>query len=368
MFGTDGSALIDELDAANADVARAYRRLFHAIAAVGDVGSWHDDGARDLAHWLSMRYGISTWKADRWIASARRLPELPAIAGAFATGDLSLDKTVELTRFATPQDERRLLTWARDVSVTSVRRRADRAARVDAEEVVADERARRLEWWWLDEGRRLGMSGELPAAQGAVVVRALERAAERLPAMPDEGQAWTLEARRADALVAICSNVIATDADPDRATVVLHARVDETGMLEEAEIEGATPVPRSVAERLVCDARIEVAFEDRDGDVVAVGRARREPTATMIRHLRYRDRGCRFPGCGTAAFTQAHHIRWWSRGGRTDLDNLVLICSFHHRLVHEYGWAIARSAAGEMRWITPYGERYRAGPRTAALV
>jgi predicted restriction endonuclease len=47
----------------------------------------------------------------------------------------------------------------------------------------------------------------------------------------------------------------------------------------------------------------------------------------MVRQIRYRDRGCRFPGCGTAAFTQAHHIRWWRHGGRTDLDNLLLICS-----------------------------------------
>jgi len=69
----------------------------------------------------------------------------------------------------------------------------------------------------------------------------------------------------------------------------------------------------------------------------------------MLRQLRYRDRGCRFPGCGANAFTQAHQIEWWSRGGRTDLGNLLLVCSFHHRLVHEHGWGIARSSDAEIR-------------------
>ena len=141
---------------------------------------------------------------------------------------------------------------------------------------------------------------------------------------------------------------------------------DEAGMLADAEIEGATAVARSVAERLVCDARIQVALTDRDDMVLGFTSTGREPSAAMLRHLRYRDRGCRFPGCGTASFTQAHHIRWWSHGGTTNLGNLVLICSFHHRLVLEHGWAIAREPSGEMRWITPDGERYRPGPRAPA--
>jgi hypothetical protein len=138
-------------------------------------------------------------------------------------------------------------------------------------------------------------------------------------------------------------------------------------LLSDAEIEGATAVPRSVAERLICDARVQVIVEDDAGDVVRASAARREPAPWMVRQLRYRDRGCRFPGCGTKAFTQAHHVRWWSRGGPTDLDNLVLVCSFHHRLVHEHGWAIRRHGA-EVTWITPDGERYRSGPRAPTSV
>jgi hypothetical protein len=82
----------------------------------------------------------------------------------------------------------------------------------------------------------------------------------------------------------------------------------------------------------------------------------------MMRQLRYRDQECRFPGCGARRFTQAHHIVWWEHGGSTDLQNLVLVCTFHHKLVHEYGWELGRDAGGTVAWFRPDGGRYRAGP------
>ncbi|HEY3208179.1 MAG TPA: HNH endonuclease signature motif containing protein [Actinomycetota bacterium] len=88
----------------------------------------------------------------------------------------------------------------------------------------------------------------------------------------------------------------------------------------------------------------------------------REPTAWMLRQLKYRDHECTFPRCGYRRYTQAHHIVWWERGGRTDLDNLVLVCSFHHKLVHEYGWSLRRDQDGTVTWFHPDGTRYRAGP------
>jgi hypothetical protein len=114
--------------------------------------------------------------------------------------------------------------------------------------------------------------------------------------------------------------------------------------------------------RLACNARVQVVLEDGAGLPVRLGRITRDPPAWMMRQLRYRDRECQFPGCGSRRFVQAHHIRWWEKGGRTDLENLVLLCAFHHRLVHEHGWRLCRDPDGTVRWFLPDGTRYPAGP------
>jgi hypothetical protein len=201
------------------------------------------------------------------------------------------------------------------------------------------------------------------AAQGAIVAKAIERAAESIPVMPDEADGWSASARRADALVGLCSTQVAQDSDPDRATVVSHAPLDVVaGESGYGETEGGSVVPSETVRRLLCNARVQTVLEDRAGNALGLGRMSREPSAWMMRQVRYRDRGCRSPGCGTNAFTEAHLIVLWRNGGSTNLDNLTLICSFHHRLVHEHGWSARRADDGTLRWFRRDGTRYRAGP------
>jgi hypothetical protein len=195
------------------------------------------------------------------------------------------------------------------------------------------------------------------------VAQALERYADQLPVMPGEEQGWSTEARLADALVALCSARVAQDPQPDRATVVIHAQLDGLASSEGGcAIEGGGVIPAQTARRLLCNGRIQVVLEDVTGQPVRLGRVTREPPDWMMRQLRYRDTECRFPGCGARRWTQAHHIRWWKLGGTTDLDNLLLVCWFHHRLVHEYGWSVRRYPDGTVTWFHPDGTRYRAGP------
>lgn len=361
MFGEE--ALVAALDGANARVGLAHRELLSLIARLDRRGAWQGSEARDAAHWLGMRYGVSSWKAHRWVVAAHALERLPRLAEALQTGRLGIDKVVELARFAEPGTEAGLVRWALGVSVGAVRHRGDLAARASREQAVQVERERFCSWRYVDDGRRFALEAEMPVADGAVVARALERLAATIPAMPGEEDHTFVAARRADALVALCSTRVASDPDPDRATVVIHARWNGlaagTGGCEIQD--GPVVHPRTV-QRLLCNARVQSVLEDRSGDVIRLGRMRREPPAWMLRQVRYRDRGCRFPGCGARAFTEAHHVRWWRHGGRTDLDNLVLICSFHHRLVHEHGWSLRREADGEVRWFDPGGARYRAGP------
>ena len=131
-----------------------------------------------------------------------------------------------------------LVSWARYVSTAAVRRRADLEVRRTIEDVRDAEHARFLNWWSLDDGNRFGLEAELPTSQGAIVARALQRMSDSIPLMPGEDDPAFAPARRADALVALCSNRIAIDADPDRATVVVHAQLgDLVGTEGAAEVE-----------------------------------------------------------------------------------------------------------------------------------
>ena len=84
---------------------------------------------------------------------------------------------------------------------------------------------------------------------------------------------------------------------------------------------------------LTCDATCEVWFE-RHGQVIGSGRATRTVNRRLRRALEHRDRCCVVPGCGATRGLHAHHIRHWEDGGPTELDNLVLVCPYHHRLHH----------------------------------
>jgi 5-methylcytosine-specific restriction endonuclease McrA len=85
------------------------------------------------------------------------------------------------------------------------------------------------------------------------------------------------------------------------------------------------------------------------------GRARREPTDAQRREILRRDRHCRFPGCTNATFTNVHHVVPWKPGGRTDLDNLALLCVHHHHLVHTKGWTLSGDANEQLRFLGPKG-------------
>jgi Domain of unknown function (DUF222)/HNH endonuclease len=342
-------------------MGEAQRDALELIAVLDRSDSWVDEGARDMAHWLWINHGMSDWKARRWIAAAHALAQLPRIAQALAGGVLSVDKVVELTRFATPTDETHLIAWAEQVSPARIRHEADLRRRVQPGATAIQDEQRTVRWCFLDEGRRFELFADLPAAYGAVVARAIDRIAAQVPEMP--GELGHVDARRADALIALCSAHLAADADPDRATVVVHARVgDRSSSPIGAAIEGGGIADPSIVDRLLCDARVQIVWEGATGRTIGIGRTTRVVPAWLGRQVRYRDKGCRFPGCGTTAFTQAHHVRFWRNGGRTDLDNLVLICSFHHKLVHEYGWRIEGDAEVGLRWYRGDGTRYRAGP------
>jgi Domain of unknown function (DUF222)/HNH endonuclease len=117
--------------------------------------------------------------------------------------------------------------------------------------------------------------------------------------------------------------------------------------------DGPTLSPETVR-RLGCDAGV-VRIVERDGRPLTVGRRTRTIPPALRRALRSRDAGCRFPGCAHERFLHAHHIRHWAKGGPTTLENLVQLCSYHHRLVHEGGFRVESSGRGAVRFRRPDG-------------
>jgi hypothetical protein len=354
------NAFIGDIDAAHAHICEAQHRLLRLIVEADRRKIWHSSGARDLAHWLSMRHGISQWKARRWIDGPRSV----SATCHLLRGELGISRWSS-SQFATGDRGR-----ARRVGEGRLLRRrpsqGDLETSRELDEAEVD-RARTASWWYFDYGRRFGLQAELAAAEGAVVAKALARIADELPRMPGERGAAHADARRADALVALASTHIADDADPDRATVVVHAQV---GALISggggSELEEGPVIHNETARRLLCNARVQAVIEeDGTGRPIEVGRMSREPSAWMMRQLRYRDHECRFPGCGSRRFTQAHHIVWWERGG-SNLDNLVLVCvPSQARARVRLGRRTRRPRHG--RWIRPDGSLYRAGPPRLAI-
>jgi hypothetical protein len=113
-----------------------------------------------------------------------------------------------------------------------------------------------------------------------------------------------------------------------------------TPLLGQSLREGL-PLTARAAERLGCDAAVARLVFGPDGIPLNLGRSQRLFSPAQRRALAIRDGGCRFPGCTRPPrFTDAHHIVPWSQGGASDLDNALLLCRHHHRLVHEGGWRI----------------------------
>lgn len=78
--------------------------------------------------------------------------------------------------------------------------------------------------------------------------------------------------------------------------------------------------------------------------MIGTGRTTRQISRRLRRALEHRDRCCVVPGCGSTRGLHAHHIVHWENGGPTELDNLVLVCPFHHRAHHSGGITITGPA------------------------
>ncbi len=332
------------------------------------------DGARSLVDWVAARLRLRHKTAGQLVAVARRLQDLPVLSARFASGDLSLDQVDAISRMATVDTESGLIEEALGLSNTVLDRKARRANPLSADgERSVWERRRLVRQWNLDESE-LRFHGNLPGVEGKIFDEAINDRVDRMGANPETGRFDLYQTRSADALVEVCATTgDQTTGSPPQVTVFADLEALTTETAGVAELSNTALIPNETAQRLSCDCVLETVITD-GSQVVGVGRNTRTVPGWLRRLVHHRDGGqCQWVGCGHSKWLQAHHIQHWSQGGATDLDNLILLCGFHHRFVHEHHWHITTNDDGSFQFRKPDWTPYpkpQPGlpPRLAALV
>ena len=373
----NGDPVGDEIAELCAHLDAAQYRLLTLLRRFDEEERW--SGWRSCAHWLNWRAGISLCAARERLRAARRLADLPLTSAEMEKGRLSWSKVRALTRVATAESEARLVEFALHHTASQVERlvRAWRSADAASAELdgVSEMAARRYLTVRMTGDGMYEVRGLLLPEVGALLVQTLDAAADELHrqecAMEREAEAAMGELdpptqaprplalrpspgeRRHDALGAWLE-----DRAEAKVQLVLHT---VAGGPEILATEEGSHVPAGTSRRLVSDAEVVEVKRGPDGSVLDVGRRQRTVGWRLRKALDVRDGGCRFPGCGSR-HTQAHHAIPWSEGGETKLDNLILLCRFHHRAVHEGGWRVEMGEAGAARFRDPKGRVVPAVP------
>jgi hypothetical protein len=173
--------------------------------------------------------------------------------------------------------------------------------------------------------------------------------------------------KRADALTAILSSALAENVDlvkPHRRAVTVNVTIDLPTLLGLAEnpgqLSGYGAIPASIARELASDATWKRFITDpQTGNLLDFGREKYEPPQALVDFLLARDRTCRFPGCRQPA-TRADidHAHSWDAGGKTNLENLGLLCRRHHRMKTHGRWGLVSHEDGSCEWTSPVGKTY----------
>jgi hypothetical protein len=229
-------------------------------------------------------------------------------------------------------------------------------------------------WWHTEPDGSMVIRGRLPAEVGALFVRALEAAVDSLPipAAKDVSAETFSEIedlhrsrqRRVEALATLAESFLATGprdlSGSDRQQIVVHvdAETFQHGHAGRCELEHGPAIASETARRLACDCSVVRIIETEKSEPLDVGRRTRTIPPGIRRALQARDQGCRFPGCTFKRYVDGHHVKHWVNGGETKLGNLVTLCRFHHRLVHEGNVVVQTLDDGEFRFVKPGGESF----------
>jgi len=323
------------------------------------------DGNITAASWISRICGMSVPSAADRLCVGEQLESLPMVAEALTRGDIGYQSASVICHLRDKLgekreclDEEQWIGFAREHSVKDLRwlsAHTRYALDPDGFERDAEES---YEERFLHISEMKGMyhlSGVLDHESGAALKTAIDGLAKRL----GQDDTRTPKQRRADALTEVVYKALDEGKLPRRNGVRPHITITTTleGLKGElgaaaSELETGMPISSKTVQRLACDGTLSRVLK-ADSMVVDVGRATRAISPAQRRGLKAQYRGCGGPGCDRPiTWTSAHHVEFWSRGGPNDLPNLLPLCYYHHRLVHEGGWQVVK-AGDEVRFIPP---------------
>ncbi|WP_459985545.1 HNH endonuclease signature motif containing protein [Mycolicibacterium hodleri] len=339
-------------------------RLVEIAAEIEGDGIWGATGVRSVPALVAWKLGISPHNAETMVTVARRLEEFPRCAAMMRDGQLSLDQigviaeragegsdehyaqlasvaTVTQLRFAikleprptpdrTPEPERSFRRTVGERS-TTYRITLPKVEAAKFEAGLDSHRDALIAQWRRDHG---GDSDTGDSDEDAYDADGrAEEPSVRVPPFPTTVDAFT------SLVEAGWDADVARRPHGQHTTVVVHLDVER----RLAGLHLGPVLSDDERRLLLCDATCELWLE-RHGQVIGSGRVTRTISRRLRRALEHRDRCCVVPGCGATRGLHAHHIRHWEDGGPTDLDNLVLLCPFHHRLHHSGGITITGPA------------------------
>jgi hypothetical protein len=408
----DNSSMDSEALAAVAEaVACATRRPVWALSdveLVASLGGWHaieqqataakleaiaefearglarQQGAASTTSWLRGRLRLASTTCHRLVELARKLHgSAPATREALAAGAVNVEQAeVIASAVAALPDEAgpEVAAKAEALLVEQAQMLDPKGLRIAGAHIlglVAPELAEEHERQQLEQAEKrafarrffttspdgvggVRLHGHLDQQAAATVSAALDPLSRRAGTVDDR----TPGQRRADALVDVCQLALDTGTLPehggDRPGVVVTLNYDILQRVVRAgTLDTGERLSPEAVRRLACDSKVIPAMLGGQGQVLDVGRERRLFTGPLRRALAIRDGGCAFPGCDRPPkYTQAHHPKSWLGGGPTCLANGVLLCGFHHMVVHSGEWIVYIAADGlpefiPPRWIDP---------------
>ena len=367
--------------------ARAKAFELAATRAVHQSGEARKQGATSTGSLLAGQFGGDRQAGDRAVRKAEKIAKAAGTQSALAAGQISMDQADLITKIleglpASVTESQReacetqLLCDAPTMDIKSLSRRADRIADVFAPDQVDEienttvEARERAAWakttfWMVDAKDGTAKGGfVIPEAQADMVRTALEaisapqiKPESSADAVLDEPPTYGQKMGRA-----FCTLIEQIPADklPDTAGVgaIITVNLDHQTLVDKiatATLSTGTKISAGQARRMACELRILPAVFGGESLPLDHGRAKRLFTGHQRRAQAQRDKGCIFPGCDRPPhWCIAHHAkRRWADGGTTDLDDGVLMCPYHHRVLHDDGWDVRFARDGIPELIPP---------------